>query len=49
MPYTEKQWKTWEINIKLVNNEKDYWNYLSQKIFQDNLVAIQKKLTLIKT
>ena len=37
------------INIKLEKNEKGYWNYLSQKIFQDNLVAIQKKLTLIKT
>ena len=37
------------INIKLVNNEKGYWNYLSQKIFHDNLVAIQKKLTLIQT
>ena len=43
------------INIKLVNNEKDYSkslskpNYMSQKIFHDNLVAIQKNLTLIKT
>ena len=42
------------INVKLVNNEKDYWkctskpSYMSHKIFENNLVEIQKSKVLLK-
>ena len=42
------------INVKLVNNEKDYLkctskpSYMSHKIFDDNLVAICKSKVLLK-
>ena len=42
------------INVKLLNNEKDYLkytakpSYVSHKIFGNNLVAIRKKQTYIK-
>ena len=56
MLYIEKQWKTNGRNsadVKLVNNKKDYLkrtskpSYMSNKIFDNNLVAVHKnKLTL---
>ena len=56
MLYIEKQWKTNGRNsadVKLVNNKKDYLkrtskpSYMSNKIFDNNLVAVhKKKLTL---
>ena len=42
------------INVKLVNNEKDYLkrtskpNYFSHKIFENNLVAISKSKVALK-
>ena len=42
------------INLKLVNNEKDYskcaskLSYMSQKIFENNLIAISKSKLALK-
>ena len=50
MLYTLKQWKIRNrIDLRLVSNKIDYlkWtskrNYMSQKIFDNNLVGIRKK------
>ena len=52
MLYIQKQWKTNGRNsadVKLVNNKKDYLkrtskpSYMSNKIFDNNLVAVHKK------
>ena len=51
---TEKQWKTWEIDERLVNNEKDYLkctskpSYVSHKIFVNNLVVIRQSKVALK-
>ena len=54
MLHTEKQWKTWEIDVRLVNNEKDYLkctskpSYVSHKIFVNNLVVIRQNKVALK-
>ena len=54
MLHTEKQWKTWEIDVRLVNNEKDYLkctskpSYVSHKIFDNNLVVIRQSKVALK-
>ena len=50
----EKLQKTSEINVKVVNNEKDYLkctskpSYTSRKIFDPNLVGIYKSKLALK-
>ena len=54
MLHTKKQWKTWEIDVRLVNNEKDYLkctskpSYVSHKIFDNNLVVIRQSKVALK-
>ena len=51
MLHTEKQWKTWEIDVRLV---KDYLkctskpSYVSHKIFDNNLVVIRQSKVALK-
>ena len=42
------------IDVKLVNNEKEYWrctskpSYMSHNLFDNDLVAIRKSIVLLK-
>ena len=51
-----KQWKTWEteLYIRLISNKRDYlkWtskpSYMSQKLFENDLIAIRKRKDTLK-